>query len=98
MFKLLREVFSSSESMGANAQISCEHTILSDLCASLVMACHTRELRSARNASPSHKAKCTIKNLDLRENAIENDGANAIADAMKALLMMLCFLWNMTRY
>ena len=29
-------------------------------------------------------------------NEIGDDGAVALADAIKALFMMLCFLWNMT--
>ena len=48
----------------------------------------TRGLRSARNASAAHKANHTIEYLDLRENAIGDDGAVALADAIKALLIM----------
>ena len=51
-----------------------------------------RALRSARNASAAHKANRTITELDLGWNAIGNDGALAIADGIKALIMMLCFL------
>ena len=53
-------------------------------------------LHSARNAAAAHKANHTIVYLNLRGNAIGSDGALALADGMKALLMMLCFLWNMT--
>ena len=53
-----------------------------------------RALRSARNASAAHKANRTISVLYLRENVIGNDGAIALADGIKALLMMLCFFWN----
>ena len=89
-FKLLCEMFSPNESMGTHAQI------LGNLCASHVMACHTRVLRSARNAAAAHKANHTMKFLILGGNAIGAHGAVALADAIKALLMMLCFLWNMT--
>ena len=82
MFKLLRAVFSSSEAMGLHAQIS------GNLCASHVMACHKRVLRSARNASAAHKANHTIEYLDLGGNAISNDGAVALAYAIKSLLVM----------
>ena len=82
MFKLLRAVFSSSEAMGLHAQIS------GHLCASHVMACHTRGLRSARNSSAVHKANHTITVLNLGHNAIGDDGAVALADAIKALLVM----------
>ena len=37
-----------------------------------------------------------MKFLYLDCNEIGNDGAIAIADGIKALIMMLCFLWNMT--
>ena len=50
--------------------------------------------RSARNASASHKANHIMKSLYLYGNEIGDDGAVALADAVKALLMMLCFLWN----
>ena len=56
----------------------------------------TRALWSARNASAAHKANHTIECLDLDGNKIGDDGAIALADAIKVLLMMLCFLWNMT--
>ena len=52
------------------------------------MACHTHALRSARNASAAHKANHTIKSVDLGGNIIGDDGAVALADHMKALLMM----------
>ena len=52
------------------------------------MACHTRGLRSARNASAAHKANHTIERLYLERNAIGDDGAVALANAIKALLMM----------
>ena len=60
------------------------------------MACHTRELCSARNAPAAHKANHTIECLNLGGNEIGDGGAIALADGIKALLMMLCFLWNMT--
>ena len=60
------------------------------------MACHTLALCSARNAAAFHKANRTMEFLYLDGNAIGSDGAVALADAIKALLMMLCFLWNMT--
>ena len=53
-----------------------------------------RALRSARNASAFHKANHTITELYLDGNKIGDDGAVALADAVKALLMMLCFFWN----
>ena len=37
-----------------------------------------------------------MESLSLSGNAIGAHGAVALADAIKALLMMLCFLWNMT--
>ena len=52
------------------------------------MACHTRVVRSALNASAAHKANHTIKFVDLERNAIGDDGAVALANAIKALLMM----------
>ena len=45
-------------------------------------------LRSARNASAAHKANHTITFVDLEGNAIGDDGAVALADAIKALLAM----------
>ena len=48
----------------------------------------TRALRSARNSSAVHEANHTIERLNLRENAIGDDGAVALADAIKALLIM----------
>ena len=50
-----------------------------------------RALRSARNASAAQKANHTITELRLGWNAIGDDGALALADGIKALLMMLCF-------
>ena len=52
------------------------------------MACHKRVLRSARNASAAHKANHTIEDLNLGHNVIGDDGAVALANAIKALLMM----------
>ena len=52
------------------------------------MACHKRVVRSARNASAAHKANHTIEYLGLGGNAIGDDGAVALADAMQALLVM----------
>ena len=89
MFKLLRAVFSNSEPMRAHAQI------LGNLCASHVIRT-TRALRNARNASADHKANDTIIELYLEENAITDDGAIALADAVKAFSHDVCFLWNMT--
>ena len=45
-------------------------------------------MRSGRNASAAHKANHTIEYLDLERNAIGDDGAVALANAMRALLMM----------
>ena len=45
-------------------------------------------LRSARNASAVHKANHTIECLCLHENALGDDGAVALADAIKVLLVM----------
>ena len=53
-----------------------------------MMACHTCVLRSARNASTAHKANHTIESLDFEGYVIGNDGAVALADGMKALLIM----------
>ena len=52
------------------------------------MACHTRALHSARNASATHEANHSIEVLNLEGNAIGNEGAVALADAIKALLVM----------
>ena len=82
MFKLLREMVFAQRIDGPHAQI------LGNLCASYVMACHSRALRSARNASAAHKANHTIERLNLRGNAIGDDGAVELAGALKALLMM----------
>ena len=57
-----------------------------------------RALRSARNASAAQKANHTIIELYLGWNAIGNDGAIAIADGIKALLLMLCFPLEHDRY
>ena len=43
-----------------------------------------------RQASKYHKANATIRLLDLRNNMIGDRGAAALADALKALLVM-CF-------
>ena len=47
-----------------------------------------RARRIARNASAAQKANRTISTLYLRENVIGDDGAIALADGIKALLMM----------
>ena len=82
MFKLLRAMFSLSESM--------DHMHKSRViaCASYVMAWHSRALRSARNASTAHKANRTIEWLNLAENNIGDNGAVELAGAVKALLVM----------
>ena len=48
----------------------------------------TRGLRSVRNASAAHKANHTIERLYLEHNAIGDDGAVALANAVQALLVM----------
>ena len=48
----------------------------------------TRALRNARQTSTHHKTNDTIKDLDLRNNDITDDGAVALANAVKALLVM----------
>ena len=48
----------------------------------------TRGLRSVRNASAAHKANHTIERLYLDKNAIGDDGAVALANAVQALLVM----------
>ena len=51
MFKLLRAMFSPRRIDGPHAQIS------GNLCASYVMTCHSRALRSARNALSSSQGE-----------------------------------------
>ena len=84
LFKLIRAMFSPSETM--------EHmhkyrvTSVHRMCWRVIYT--MRALRSARNASAAHKANHTITELDLGWNAIGNDGAIAIADGLKAVIMM----------
>ena len=84
MFKLLRAMFSPSESMDNmhKSRVISVHR----MCWRVIRT--TRALRSARNASAAHKANRTITELDLGQNAIGDDGAVALAGAVKALLMM----------
>ena len=44
----------------------------------------------------AHKANHTIKRLDLERNAIGDDGAVALADAMQGVACDVRFPWNMT--
>ena len=84
MFKLLRAMFSPSESMDHmhKSRVISVHR----WCWRVVRT--TRALRSARNASIAHKANRTIEWLKLAGNAIGDDGAVELAGALKALLMM----------
>ena len=84
MFKLLRAMFSPSESMDHmhKSRVISVHR----MCWRVVRT--TRALRSARNASVAHKENRTIKRLDLEGNAIGDNGAVELAGALKALLML----------
>ena len=84
MFKLLHAMFSPSESMDHMHK----SRVISVYRLRWRVIPTTRGLRSARNASAAHKANRTIERLDLAENNIGEDGAVAVAGAVKALFMM----------
>ena len=84
MFKLIRAMFSPGESMDHmhKSRVTSVHR----MCWRVIP--RTRALWSARNAGAAHEANHTMKFLSLGENAIGDDGAIALADAVKALIMM----------
>ena len=84
MLKLLRAMFSPSESMEHmhKSRVTSVHR----MCWRVIPT--TRALWSARNASAAQKANHTITELRLEWNKIGDGGAVALADAVKALIMM----------
>ena len=81
---LIRAMFSPSETMDHMHKYRV--TSVHRMCWRVIYT--IRALRSARNASAAHKANHTITELDLCGNAIGSDGALAIADGLKAVIMM----------